>query len=44
MTVVGLHIEKASLKDIDCLITNTQKLIDKSKTLLKESCFDSNSI
>jgi len=29
VTIVGLHIDKATAQDIECLIQNTQKVVDK---------------
>ena len=40
IAIVGLHIEKASLRDIEILILNTQKLVNRLKYLLKENKFD----
>ena len=34
VVIVGLHIEKATLKDIGCLIKNTQKAVDKLRRKL----------
>ena len=34
VAIVGLHIEKATSKDIECLIQNTQKVVDKLRRKL----------
>lgn len=34
VVIVGLHIEKATSKDIECLIQNTQKAVDKLRRKL----------
>ena len=34
VTIVGLHIDKATAQDIECLIQNTQKVVDKLFTKL----------
>jgi len=34
VVIVGLHIEKATSKDIECLIKNTQKAVDKLRRKL----------
>ena len=34
VVIVGLHIEKATSKDIECLIQNTQKVVDKLRRKL----------
>jgi NAD-specific glutamate dehydrogenase len=34
VVIVGLHIEKATSKEIECLIKNTQKAVDKLKRKL----------
>jgi len=40
IAIVGLHIEKASLRDIEILILNTQNLVNRLKNLLKENKFN----
>lgn len=40
IAVVGLHVEKASTRDIEILILNTKKLVNRLKNLLKENRSD----
>ena len=36
VTIVGLHIQKATKEDINCLILNTKDLVRKLKKILEE--------
>lgn len=44
IAIVGLHIGKASLRDIEILILNTQKLVNRLKNLIKENKFNNGDI